>query len=247
MVVQGRSTAAQRWVGLLPCFFSFLQVLQKQVVGARTCKEHPRVGDFELIVGPGQRPVLGWNLVWPVDTVRVEVGSRRAKQRLEGAAVERRKGRGSLTEKLLRRFLKVGNARIVDGCVPVDLDASIDISRSDFDLGRHRVERHFGQPSYQRIAHSGTIGVPDAEPHSPDELELRLDNAALERLLEREELGVKADGLAAEFLFLGPWTPLRIEIGGELTLYKLTPVILGEHDRRLRGDDRFALLRWTSR
>ena len=193
----------------------------------------------------GQRPVLRRHLVWPVDAVRVEVGGRRAKQRLEGAAVKRRKGCRRLSEELFRRFLQVGNARVVDGRVPVDFNASIDIPRSDFHFGRHRVERHFGQPSYQRIAHGSAIGVPDAEAHAPDELELRFDNAALELLLEREELGVKADGLAAEFLFLGPGAPLRVKVGGERSLDQGAPVVVVEHDRRLWGDDRFALIRWT--
>ena len=62
------------------------------------------------------------------------------------------------------------------------------------------------------------IGVPDAEAHAPDELELRFDNAALELLLQREELGVEADGPAATFFFLGPGAPLRGEVGGELGL-----------------------------
>ena len=57
-------------LGLFGLFLQLFQVLQKQVVGARTCKEHPRVGDFELVVGFGQRPVLCRHFVWPVDAVR---------------------------------------------------------------------------------------------------------------------------------------------------------------------------------
>ena len=130
-------------------------------------------------------------------------------KRLEGAAVKRRKGCRSLPEELLRRLLEIGNARVIDGCVPVDLDASIDIPRPDFHFGRHGVERHLDQPSYQRIAHDRAIRVPNTEAHAPDELELRFDNAALELLLQREELGIETDGLAATLFFLGPGTPLR--------------------------------------
>ena len=91
------------------------------------------------------------------------------------------------------------------------------------------------------------LRVPDADAHAPDELELRFDNTALELLLQREELGVKADGLAAKLLFLGPGTPLRVEVGGELGLDLGRLVVVGERDRRLGVDDRFALLRWICR
>ena len=185
-----RSNSGRVGPGFLSLLLQLFQVLQEQAVGARTRKENPRVGDFELVVRLGQRPVLRRDFVWPVDTVGVEVGNRSVKQRLEGAAVKRRKGCGSLREEFLCRLLQIGNARVIEGCVPIDLDAGIGITRPDFHFGRHGVERHFDQPSDQRVARDHAVRVPNAEAHAPDQLDLCFDNVALELLLEREELRI---------------------------------------------------------
>src|SRR5439155_22996818 len=126
------------------------------------------------------------------------------------------KGCRSLPEELLCRFLQVGNAGIVDRGVPVNFKAGVNVARLDFHFGRLGVERHLNQPSYHWIGQCGAIGVPDADPYAPDEPELRFDNTALELLLQREELGVKADGPAAKLLLLRPGAPLRIKVSGEL-------------------------------
>ena len=241
----GHNRSHRGWVGLgsFGLLLQLLQVLQKHVVGARAREEHPCIGDLHSVVWRGQRPVLRRHLIRPVDTVRVEVGDRRAEQRLERAAVERRKCCRRLPEKLLRRFLQVGNAGVIDGCVPVDLDAGIDITGPDFHFGRLGVERYLDQPSHHWVANKLAIGVPDAEAHAPDKFELRFDNAALELLLQREELGVKADGLAAKPLFLGPGAPRRVEVGSELGSDLRSLVVVREGNGRPRVDGRPALLR----
>jgi len=109
-------------------------------------------------------------------------------------------------------------------------------------FGRLGVERHFNQPSYHWIAHCSAIEVPDADAYTPDELYLRFDNTALELLLQREELGVKADGLAAKILFLGPGVPPRVEVGDELGSDLFSLVVVREDYGRGGIDDRLALL-----
>lgn len=112
-----------------------------------------------------------------------------------------------------------------------------------FHFGCLRVKRQLDQPSYQRIAHDRTIRVPNTEPHAPDELELRFDNAALELLLQREELGIEADGAAATLFFLGPGTPSRGEVDLEPGPDQTGLLVVGKRDCRLGVDGRLALLR----
>ena len=72
---------------------------------------------------------------------------------------------------------------------------------------------------------------------------MRFDNAALELLLQREELRVKADGLAPKLLFLGPGPPSRLDVGGELSSDLFSVVVVREDNGRLGVDGRLALLR----
>ena len=60
--------------------------------------------------------------------------------------------------------------------------------------------------------------LPDADAHAPDDLELSFDDATLKTLFEREELRVKANGPATKSLFPRPRAPLRIKVGGKLSL-----------------------------
>lgn len=75
---------------------------------------------------------------------------------------------------------------------------------------------------------------------------MRFNNAALELLLQREELGIEADGPATTLFFLGPGTPPRCEVGLELSPDQTGRLVVRQRDRRLRVDGKLALLRWLA-
>jgi len=86
------------------------------------------------------------------------------------------------------------------------------------------------------------ITVPNAEAHAPNELDLRFDNAALELLLQREEMGIKADSPAATLFLLCPGTPLSGEIGSKFGSDQSSLLVFGKHDRHLGIDGRLVLI-----
>ena len=196
-----------------------------------------------MIVWRRQSPVLGWHLVRPVHAVGVEVRDRGPEKRLEGASIKRREGRRILPlEILLGSVLQVSDAGVVDGCVPIDLNARIYIPRPDLNLRCFRIKRHLDKLSDDRVLDKPTIVSPHPDAGAKHKLKLRFDDAAFELLFQREELRIDPYRLASRSFHYRPRLPRLVQVSLEFGSNLGSPFVVLKTDRLARfwpaGDTR---------
>ena len=189
---------------------------------------------FSLSSALGSVRSSGGSLVRPVDTLRVQVRDGGAKQRLERAAVKRRKGCRRLTEELLGGLLYLGQPGVVRRRVPVHFKPRVDVARPNLDGLGLGVERELDSSRNQRVRNAAVLARPDAHATAPRHFKLGLDDAALQLLLEREELTVQANGPASTFFLFGPWTPDVFDVRAELRAHQRLLVVTTQGQQLVR-------------